>query len=215
MGILTKDDQAKAIDMVKNGSTYTNASREIGAPLETVRRYCIKAGVRSSFVHTRKTESEIVAAIKDVKVITQTELSQLLGYQSMDTRLRGMIMRGKVKFIMLPASSSAAKLRWPLAKYQNRKLYYIDDKDLTEWLVERLPKHMPIGMRRVVTMKLNSIGISIPELRYCPKKYNSVALSDEVYKRLKTESKKRNVSLRIFTETLVRESLDSIEKIKA
>lgn len=205
-----KEERAETVNMVRNGSSYTEAARKIGVSYEAVRRWCIKEGVHSSFIHKKRTDADVISTIKEAKVITQSELSRALNYQSMGTRLRGMIMSDKIKSTIIPAPSSAAKVRWPLAGYQNKRLYYIEDEDLSDWLMENLPKHMPTGMRRAVTAKLRSIGVNITELKY-HRKYNSIALSENVYKKLKVMSEKKGLSLRVLVETLIEKGLESIE----
>ena len=206
----TKEERTKAINMVKNGMTYSGAAREIGVSFETMRRWCANVGVYTSFTHTKKTDDKIISVIKESKAVTQTELSQLLDYQNMTSRLRGMVMHDKVNSIIIPGSSSSSKIRGPLYGYQNTRLYYIEKEDLTDWLIEKLPKHMPLGMRRAVTQKLNSAGINIADLNH-RSKYSSVALSKNVYKKLKAISKKRGISMRILVETLIKEGLDKTD----
>lgn len=203
----TKEERTKAINLVKNGMTYSGASRKSGVSFETIRHWCIDADVHTSFTHTKKTDDEIVSVLKESKAATQAELSQLLDYQSMTNRLRGMVMHDKINSIIIPASGSSARIKGPLYGYMNKRLYYIKKEDLTDWLIEKLPEHMPSGMRRSISHRLNSAGVNISDLNHCSK-YRSVAVSKNIHKKLKVISKKRGISLRMLVETLIKEGLN-------
>lgn len=210
---IAKDERARAIKSVKNGMSCGEVAKKFGISYNTIRSWCLKDGTVEHQNHIKKTDDEIIAAIKKAKVVTQTEISQTLGYQTLNDRLRTMIMNNKIKSTIIPARSSSSKISWPIKNYQNKRLYYITGKDLDEWVIEKLPPHMPLGMRRAVTMKLNSVGIHVSELSY-KQKYSTVAIHGNVYKKLKAVAKERKISMCTLTETLIKNGLKSIENIK-
>lgn len=205
---VTKEEKSEAVDAVRNGENYSVVARKVGVSLGAIHGWCTKEGVKTSFVHIKKTDSEIAAAIKEAKVVTQAELAQILNYQTLGNRLRSMIMRDLIKSTIIPGKSSAAKISWPIHGYQNRRLYYVDDDDLSEWLIEKLPPHMPIGMRRAVTGTLRSMGISLP-LLITKKKVKAVSIDWELYETIREKANKGNTSICKFANRIIKEGLKS------
>ena len=205
---VSKEEKSKAVDAVRNGENYSIVARNVGVSVEAVRGWCSKEGVKTSFIHIKKTDNEIVATIKEAKVVTQSELAKILNYQTLSARLRVLIMRDLIKSTIIPGKSSAAKISWPIHGYQNRRLYYVDDDDLSEWLIEKLPSHMPIGMRRAVTGTLRSMGISLP-LLITKKKVKAVSIDWELYETIRKKADNKNTSICYVANQIIKEGLKS------
>jgi hypothetical protein len=84
--------------------------------------------------------------------MTETELSETLGYQSLLNRLRTMTKKGKVQYIIVPNNTSC---KYKLFRdYAGVRLYYIDTEHLHNWVKEHLPETVSGQEQKAITMRV-------------------------------------------------------------
>lgn len=204
---IDKKIKAKAIAEVKKGKSFNKTAKKYGIALNTISQWCKHANVKSPFPHKMRTDEEILSIIKDFKAATAGELRNLLGYAGIQNRLRRMVRDGKITHFMIPASSRAARTRGLFTGYTERKIYYIDKEDLTKWVRDHLPKHLPPRIRKVVTRKFSSLNLEISK----PKEYTTVMIKTGLHKKLKQKAEEKNITIRILAEKFIRKGLKEIK----
>ena len=151
-------------------------------------------------VSQKKVPDEVIINIlKKHKVLSQSELEELLSYgkNSLRPRLYHLVRKNKIKLKILPHRSRACS--YVIFKgYTDTSVYYVDDNDLIEWIKNRIPKSLPKSIRKIVTMKLSEIGIN---LDLSPRtQLKLIAVKPYIHKKLKNAAKRKNESIQNITE---------------
>lgn len=149
----------------------------------------------------------IVNTLKKHKALTQSEIENTLNYSksSLKPRLQRLVMENKIKSKILPHRSSAGSYV-VFRGYTDVLLYYINDDDFIEWIKNRLPKNLPMNLRKVITMKLNEMGIN---LNLSPRReLKLIAIKPYIHSKLKNMSKRKNKSIQSITEEALLSYID-------
>jgi len=152
--MIDKTTRENAVNDVKDGMSYLKAAKMHGIDDVTVERWCRAVDVRSLHAGRRKTDDEILDAVKSHKVVTCSELSKILGCSTgaSNKHLRTMVMNGKIQSYRIPSLSSAARIRRGLfTKFINTRIYYVSTDDLAMWVRSQLPEEKSMSLRKCVT----------------------------------------------------------------
>lgn len=163
--IIDETTHKNAVNDVKNGMPYSQVAKKYGVNDTAVRRWCRDAGVQSFHASRRKTDKEILDAVKLHKVGTCHTLANILGCStpSLNRHLRIMVVSGKIQSFRIPPFNSAARRRGLFTKFINMRIYYVSKNDLAEWVRNQFPEDVPESLRRVVSGIFRSIDVKIFE----------------------------------------------------
>ena len=185
------------ISEVKKGRSFYSLAKEYNVSTSTIKDWCNKAGVKSSFVfpERKKKDSEIIDLIKKNKVMTQANIGLIFGYSPsvLTARLLALTREGKINFVRL----ADTKL---FPDHANRRIYYIDKEDLQQWILKRIPKGMPLNLRRAMAHKLRDIV----QLPYTDAQNKTIAVRKEIYDKLKEEANKKNMHISTIVDNVLR-----------
>lgn len=95
-----------------------------------------------------KSNDEIIETLKKFKALTQSELSEKLGYSRLNERLKRLAKKGLIQYQIIPKSGRKYKF---FRGYNGIKLYYIEKKHLKEWIEMKLPARMSPVMHRIAS----------------------------------------------------------------
>jgi len=100
-----------------------------------------------------KSNDEIIETLKKHKVLTQSELSEKLGYGKycLNSRLKRLAKKRLLKYTKVMGNRGKYKF---FQGYNGITIYYITKKHLKEWIKEKLPGDMSDNMQRVVSRKI-------------------------------------------------------------
>lgn len=197
---MVRDDKLKlkAINEVKKGASIKSTARKHKIPLMTLHHWCEKAGVKSKHTRypTKTTDKQIIKAIKQHKVITHKNLERKFGYSpnTLRRRLQKLIKEKKIKYVVL---SGGGKVSHIFKGHIARRLYYISEKDLNSWIIKRLPKHMPLMLKKSISQKLHEAGIDF-EFEKANKK--AIVLEEQLYKQIKEKATEKNMTMVDFLD---------------
>ena len=196
------DTRNKILKAVKNGESYHALSKKYGVSVTTISTWCKKANIKSKHkpVLKKADDEKIIQTIRQNLAMTRSELEKKLGYSSLQHRLRKLIKYGKIKYIRIPGKGHTPSLRL-FPEYTNRKIFYVDKKDLEKWIKKQLPKTMPQNLRKAISHKLKNFGINI---EYKKEKTTSVVIDKKLYNKIIQDAKKQDKTIKEIVENILR-----------
>jgi len=189
------------IEDIKNKKSLRSTSKKYNIPLSTVAHWCNNAKIRST--HSRAPEkaddARIIEKVHENKTMTVAQLEKELGYQTnaIRRRLRRLVKKKKLQYIVIPGGGGQKVLRI-FKGYVDKQLYYGTEKDLNTWIAEKLPKDLPPTLRRMLTQKMNDMGIPFT-LKKIDKK--ALFVEKDTAKRIKTAAERKGMSINDYLES--------------
>jgi hypothetical protein len=192
---MDRDDKLKlkAINEVKNNKSIRATARKYNIPIMTLHHWCEKAGVKSKHTRypTKTTDKQIIKEIKSNLVITHKQLEKKFGYSpnTLRRRLQKLIKENKVKYTVLSGGGKVSKI---FKGHTDRRLYYISEKQLIKWIKKKLPKHIPLMLKKSISQKLHEAGIEF-EFEKANKK--AIVMEEQLYKQIKDKATEKNMTM--------------------
>jgi len=198
------DIRNKILEEVKNGKSYYSLSKKYNISVTTISTWCKNVGIKSKHkpLPKKADDEKIIQTIKQNLAMTRSELEKKLGYSSLQHRLRKLIKNGNIKYIRIPGKGHTPSLRL-FPEYTNRKIFYVDKKDLEKWIKKQLPKTMPQNLRKAISHKLKNLGINIENKK--EKTATSVTIDKKLYKKIMRDAQKQNKTIKEIVENIIKE----------
>lgn len=191
---MDKTIEKKIVSAVANGETYLSQQKKYNISYDKVKRICSNYHVKSKYSDT--SYDDIITVIKKHKVVSMNVLSKELHRKP--SNLLKLIIKllhaGKVYQIRIPHTKSKSIKNDFLKKHMNKRLFYVSDKQLKEWIIEQLPDNMPKHFKKSISQRLHDAGVDID--LSSNSKYKSICLPEQQYNDLKKEAKKQNKTIR-------------------
>lgn len=147
-------------------------------------------------------DKEIISMVKERKALSQTEIEIIFKYGkgSLTPRMHRLVKERKLNSKRLPFRSDNGN-HILFKGYSDKNIYFVKNKDLIEWVRERVPVGTPKHYRRFITMKLHEIGI---DMDISPRRESRlIPLSLHLHKDLKKLAKKKHVTLQDMLDEVV------------
>jgi transposase-like protein len=182
---------------VSDGEKVTEISEKENIPTSTIYNWMRKSGELIGKKNTK--DEEILDTIKENKVITFKQLKKelnLSSHSNLTKRLRYLVMKDKLSYIHIPS-----KLKDFLGdEYSNSNVYFTDKGDFDDWVLSKMPDKIPPKMRRILSRRLNKIGV---DFSFPKTDVKNIQISAEEYRKIKEFADKNNTSVKKLVTGLV------------
>ena len=202
---MVHDEELKEtiVKEVKEGASLRKTAKKYNMAISTVNFWCNEQNVSSKHKRhpTIATEKQILKEIKKHKVISQNDLENIFSYKSkaLRRRLMQLIKEKKVDYVVL--SGGGNKYSEIFRGHIDKRLYYLDKKDLNKWIKSKLPKQMPNGLKCAISQKLHNSGIDID---FVTSKKKAIVVTDDTYNKIKRDAEKEGISITKYVEKAIK-----------
>lgn len=104
----------------------------------------------------KKSNAEIIETIRKYHALTEREIQEKLQYRegSLDKRMKSLIVASLVKYIIIKSCSPSAKYKL-FRGYTGTRLFFIENENLKEWILGKIPTKMSVYERSALTKMVN------------------------------------------------------------
>ncbi|RLJ05155.1 MAG: hypothetical protein DRP18_03735 [Candidatus Aenigmatarchaeota archaeon] len=152
------------IKKVSEGHSYNQLAKTYNIHPFTISKWCKQAGVESKYKKRYIDDDMLISLIYKLKVASLRDLHRetAIAYSTLINRLDKLADKGMIKKCRLPrVISKNSKGKEVLRGYIGKTIYYLSDKALSEWIIERASRKISTDLKKSINNIFGDIGIKI------------------------------------------------------